>query len=90
VLFGVSRSKWCRLCGRVYWNKVLGIVLTGVGGTVGVMWGCGAGLSVLCMLVVGCPWSCVPWNGEGEDGSLIPYFLLQCGIPNAVSYSLYY
>jgi hypothetical protein len=28
---------------------VLRIVLTGVGGTEGVRWGCGAGLSVLCM-----------------------------------------
>jgi hypothetical protein len=42
VLFGVSRSNWCRLRGLVYWNKVLRIVLTGVGGTVRVRWGCGA------------------------------------------------
>jgi hypothetical protein len=32
----VSRSNLCRLRGRIYWNEVLRIVLTGVGGTVGV------------------------------------------------------
>jgi hypothetical protein len=32
------------------------------------LWVCGGGVVrdwVLCMLVVGCPWLCVPWKGEG-------------------------
>jgi hypothetical protein len=37
---------------------VLHIILTGVGGTVYLRRGCGAGLCVLRMLVVGCPWLC--------------------------------